>query len=110
MHKHLGTCLCSTAVIGTVSVRIRHFSADAGTPFLKPEVHHCGRNTILKGIGCRSSQGYSLKLTNARGAIGGGVGARLSSSMVVVDGEREGGGALVEVLNHVTHVHEVLHR
>src|SRR5579863_2072166 len=51
-----GTCRFSTAVIGAVSVRIRHSSADAGTPFFRPLKHHYDMNTVLRGIGCRRSQ------------------------------------------------------
>src|SRR5579863_4823508 len=77
----LGTCRFSTAVIGAVSVLIRHSSADAGTPFLRASMHHDLKNTTLVGIWCRNSQGKSSKETNASGLTGGGVRARSSSSI-----------------------------
>ena len=46
-----GTCRFSAAVMGAVSVRIRHSSADAGTPFCKADSHQSIMNTTLKGIG-----------------------------------------------------------
>src|SRR5579863_5549796 len=54
-HSFFGTCRFSAAIIGAVSVWIRHSSADAGTPLRRPLRHHCFRNTVLAGISCRSN-------------------------------------------------------
>src|SRR5579863_5472169 len=45
-----GTCCFSVAVIGAVSVRIKHSSVDAGTPLHRLFKHHCFRNAVLMGI------------------------------------------------------------